>query len=296
VAAVNSLRAHGYWGPIAVADVGLHRWMVDYLANYDSLYVLDLGHLTRVTRFTDVLADHSPVMHAYAYKAFAIVHFRLFESFTFIDGDYLPLVNMERELRPLIESGKFVSTRDGTNCWTQQHAQAVGVVPGEYLNINAGFFSLSMRHFDWLLVEWRNLMTRRQPFELWFADQGALNLVLDKYGVPKTAFEQPLWNQTWLNQTMHDQDLVAPAEGPPRGLLYRPTGERIRGWHGWGWHKPWHYLGIDQYRRDAQEREAFRTECQRKIPPAAAAIFQHYLFLDGYNAPLRQNGWQIECC
>ena len=52
-------------------------------------------------------------MKGWAYKAFAIVHCHLFSKWTFIDADYLPLCNLEKELRPLIEDGHIISTEDG---------------------------------------------------------------------------------------------------------------------------------------------------------------------------------------
>ena len=89
------------------------------------------------------------------------------------------------------------------NTWSAAHADAVGVAPGTYMNINAGFFSASMEHHRALLEEWRNLMTRRKPFDLWHGDQGALNAILDKYSVPKVLVgEKADWNQTWLNESL----------------------------------------------------------------------------------------------
>ncbi len=121
---------------------------------------------------------------------------------TFIDGDYLPLCNLEVELRPMIEQGQFISTEDGANTWNQTHEEAMGVRPGTYVNINAGFISLDMEVYGAIMHEWRNLMTRRKPFDLWYGDQGALNAILDKWSVKKHTLNKVLWNQTWLNESM----------------------------------------------------------------------------------------------
>ena len=293
VAAVNSLRHHGYKGPIAVIDVGLREWMRAHLLSYDDLFVLDIEYLKRAVRYVDVLSSEIPVMHGWAFKAFGISHFNLFESFTFIDADYLPLTNVEAVVRPLIEAGQFVSTPDGNNTWTNLHRDAVGVATGSYPNVNAGFVSLSMLHHDYVVHEWRNLMTRRKPFELWYGDQGALNAILDKHGVEKTTLSELLWNQTWLNGTLKACDAVVFEKFPEPRLIHSPTGQRFMGWHGWGWHKPWHALGIDEYREDAADRDRFRRECLDRIPEPAIAAFKYFLFLDGFGAALEQRGHAI---
>ena len=91
--------------------------------------------------------------------------------------------------------------------------------PGRYTNVNAGFFSAPMDHHGAIVEEWRNLMTRRKPFDLWYGDQGALNAVLDKYDVPKVLVgDKAEWNQTWLNA-----ELAAGATGSSSRAAGRPS-------------------------------------------------------------------------
>jgi hypothetical protein len=295
VAAINSLRLHDYNGPIAVLDIGFDPWMVAYLRDYDDVEVLDIEPVRRDVRFTDVVSDESPVMKGWAYKAFGIVHYDRFRSWTFIDGDYLPLRNLEHELWPFLTRGCLVCTEDGSNQWTDVHAEAVGVRPGRYMNINAGFISVSMAHHAHVVHEWRNLMTRRKPFDLWWGDQGALNAILDKYAVEKTCLDSRLWNQTWLNGTMASEGKCRLVENDGRPYVVDDTsGKRVMGWHGVGWHKLWHQIGIDHYRRDPVERDAFYRDCEGRSPHAVRELFRQLLFCDLFNRPLKPNGHLLE--
>ncbi|MEO1450784.1 MAG: hypothetical protein AAFV07_14740 [Bacteroidota bacterium] len=292
VAAINALRYYGYSGPVAVIDIGFQEWMVDYLRQFESVRVLSIEPVKRQTRFTDVCSEDSPVMQGWAYKAFSIVHYDLFDQWTFIDADYLPLCNLEKELRPFIQQGKFVSTEDGVNNWDAKHEAAIGVAPGAYMNINAGFVSLDMEVHGAIVHEWRNLMTRRKPFDLWYGDQGALNAILDKYDVEKFTVEKTLWNQTWLNESMAREGQCELMEKAGcKVVWYHTMDQRIMGWHGVGWHKLWHQIGIDHYRKDRpDERERFYVECQGKSPAAIVEIFRFFLFMDTFNTSLARTG------
>ena len=225
VAAINSLRLHGCRAPLAIVDIGLDGWMRHYLEQFGDVKVLDIQPLVGRVRYTDVKSCEEPVMRHWAYKAFAIAHYDLFARFTFIDADFLPLCDLERELSPRIDRGEFVSSADGWNTWGEAHREAIGVEPGTYLNVNAGFFSLDMAVHGAVIREWRDLMTRSRPFDLWYGDQGALNAILDKYCVPKTALDPLLWNQTWLNEELAAGDAVV-RHG--RRLLHRPTGLQVK--------------------------------------------------------------------
>jgi len=290
VAAINSLRLHGCRAPLAIVDIGLDGWMRHYLEQFGDVKVLDIQPLVGRVRYTDVKSCEEPVMRHWAYKAFAIAHYDLFARFTFIDADFLPLCDLERELSPRIERGEFVSSADGWNTWGEAHREAIGVEPGTYLNVNAGFFSLDMAVHGAVIREWRDLMTRSRPFDLWYGDQGALNAILDKYCVPKTALDPLLWNQTWLNEELAAGDAVV-RHG--RRLLHRPTGQRIFAWHGCGWYKLWHQIGIDHFRDDPGERDRFRTECVGRSPGAVLEVFRELLFMDRFNEPLMQHGHRV---
>jgi lipopolysaccharide biosynthesis glycosyltransferase len=295
VASINALKYYGYKGPVAVFDIGFEPWMVEYLNEYEHVTVLDIAPVAKHIRFTDLKTDESPIMRGWAYKAFAIVHYNLFQKWTFIDGDYLPLCNLEKELLPLIEAGHIIFSEDGWNTWGIEHEMATGVKPGTYMNVNAGFISLDMEKHGYIVHEWRNLMTRRKPFDLWYGDQGALNVILDKWEVEKTTLDKALWNQTWLNdemarenhcQLIHDPDDIH--------VWHGPTNKRIMGWHGAGWYKLWHQAGIDHYRKhDATERERFYKESQGKSPWPLVEIFEYFLFLDQFHTPLKRKGHLI---
>lgn len=290
VAAINALRFYGYGGPVAVIDVGFEDWMPDYLESFSGVSVLSIEPVRKNIRFTDVRTDENPVMKGWAYKAFSIVHYDLFEQWTFIDGDYFPLCNLELELRPLIERGLFVSTEDGTNNWEEKHKDAIGVTPSTYMNINAGFISVDMKVHGLIIHEWRNLMTRSKPFELWYGDQGGLNAILDKWGVRKYTLDKVLWNQTWLNEAMARENLCKLVrDGENLHIWYEPKAAKIMGWHGAGWNKLWHQLGIDHYRKNnPEERQTFYRESQGKSPTAVVKLFEHFLFLDRFNRPLKR--------
>lgn len=292
VASVNSLRFHGYCGPVAVIDTGLEPWMVSYLEGFEQVEVLPLEPLRRGLRFTDVRSDESPVDKGWAYKAFAIVHYERFARFTFIDGDFFPLCNLQHAIDPILSSGAVVCTEDGTNCWTAEHEAATGVVPGSYVNVNAGFLSFTLADHQHLLWEWRNLMTRRKPFDLWYGDQGAINVVLDKHAARKHLLDKVLWNQTHLNSRMAEENAV---EASGDVLRIRKTGERVYAWHGTGWHKLWHCIGIDHYRSDAAERESFHKECRGKVPVPVLRHFERLLFCPDYNRPLTRDAHRITC-
>jgi hypothetical protein len=295
VAAINSLRHHGYRGSVVVFDVGFDPWMVEYLRRYDRVEVLEMESVGRNLRFTDVVSDECPLFKDWAYKAFGIVHYDRFRHWTFIDGDYLPLCNLEDELLPLIKEGCFIGTEDGINEWNEAHEDAMGVRPGTYLNINAGFVSVNMETHGHIVHEWRNLMTRFKPFALWWGDQGALNAILDKHGVERTLLDRRLWNQTGMNTSMTEEGAcrLVTRRGH-RHVIDTETGVRVMGWHGVGWHKLWHQIGIDHYRENASERRAFRRECRGKSPPAVVELFRHFLFSDRFNRRLRQNGHRLE--
>ncbi len=296
-ASVNALRYYGYTGPIAIIDIGFEPWMADYLNSFDNVTVLDIAPVKKNIHFTDIVSDESPVMKGWAYKAFGIVHYDLFSKWTFIDADYLPLCNLEKELRPLIEEGHFISTEDGINQWGLAHQNAIGVEPGNYMNINAGFISLDMEVYGHIVHEWRNLMTRCLPFDLWYGDQGALNAILDKWQLQKYTLDKVLWNQTWLNTEMAREDRCQLMRAPgDMQVWYEPKDARIMGWHGAGWYKLWHQLGIDHFRKnDAAERARFYAECKNKSPWPIVELFEYFLFLDQFNTPLKRNGHLLTC-
>jgi hypothetical protein len=278
VVQMNALRLHGYEGKLAVINTGLDPWMRDYLTQR-GIHIVSM-EFTNNLRFTDVLSDERAGMRDWSFKAFGIMHARLFQSFTFIDADYIPLCNLQEELHGRIENGEFLSTEDGWNTWTQVHAEAVGVRPGTYMNINAGFFSASMEHHGAILEEWRNLMTRRKPFDLWHGDQGALNAVLNKYDVPTVLVgDKSEWNQVRLNEELAREDSVVVERRVPPVLRFR-DGRRIFGWHGCGWYRYWHGIGIDHYRTDREEIERMERECAGKVPAAVLEIFSELLFRD----------------
>lgn len=288
VAAINSLRYHQCYCDIGVIDIGFEGWMIDYLNGYKGVRVLNLEPIKKNLRYTDVRSDQNPAMNGWAYKAFGIVHYDLFEEWTFIDGDFLPLCNLESELRPLLQQGRFVSTEDGSNTWTQVHEQLIGVKPGTYININAGFISLSMERHGWIIHEWRNLMTRKRPFDTWYGDQGALNAVLDKYDIDKDiTLDRRLWNQTQMNSQMAQEGQVTMKGHLP---YHAELDRQIMSWHGTGWYKLWHQIGIDHYRKDKKSRSAFYRQSQNKSPKPIVTLFKKFLFLDAFNKPLRQVG------
>jgi hypothetical protein len=278
VVQINALRLHGYLGPLAVIDTGLEPWMRDYLRGRGAIIIAT--DFFRRLRFTDVLSDELVGMRGWSFKAFGITEARLFRCFTYLDADYVPLCDMRRELFDRVRRGEFLCTEDGANTWDERHAEAVGVPPGRYTNVNAGFFSASLDHHGAVIEEWRNLMTRRKPFDLWYGDQGALNAILDKYGVPKVLVgDKADWNQTWLNEELARGDAVVVESRRPPVLRHR-DGRRVYGWHGCGWYRYWHCIGIDHYRSDPGEVERFRLECQGKVPQAVLDAFTSMLFLD----------------
>jgi hypothetical protein len=291
VASVNALKYYGYTGPIAIIDIGFEPWMAAYLEGFENVAVLDIEPVKKNTCFTDLVTDENPVMTGWAYKAFGIIHYDLFPKWTFIDADYLPLCNLETELLPLINEGRVISTEDGMNYWGPEHEAAIGVRPGNYMNINAGFVSLDMNVHGRIVHEWRNLMTRRKPFDLWYGDQGALNAVLDKWGIEKYTLDKVLWNQTWLNSEMARENRCMLMREPNNmHAWYEPKDARIMGWHGAGWHKLWHQIGIDHYRKhDAAERMRFYNECKDKSPWPIVELFEYFLFLDQFQSPLKRN-------
>ena len=297
VASINALRYYGYKGPVAIIDIGFESWMVQYLNAFENVTVLDIEPVKKNIRFTDVETDESPVMTGWAYKAFGIIHYDLFTQWTFIDADYLPLCNLEKELRPLIESGHIISTEDGMNSWGIEHEMAVGVKPGNYMNINAGFVSVDMNLYGHIIHEWRNLMTRRRPFDLWYGDQGALNAILDKWKLEKYTLDKVLWNQTWLNSELAQENRCLLIHEPDDiHVWYEPKDARIMGWHGAGWYKLWHQLGIDHFRKgDAAERKRFYEESKNKSPWPIVEIFEYFLFLDQFQVPLKRDGHLLIC-
>jgi hypothetical protein len=290
IANINSLRYHGYQSPIAIIDIGLEPWMVKYLQQYDNVKILDIKPLKDIIRFTDTKTDESPIMKGWAYKAFGIVHFDLFQCWTFIDADYFPMCNPEQHIKPLLSYGKFVCTEDGHNTWEEKHQQATGVKPGKYMNINAGFISVNMETHGHIIHEWRNLMTRKQPFQLWYGDQGALNVILDKHGIEKTLLDKRIWNQTLINPDIIGRDLATTQDGKP---YHKEAGKPFMGWHGMLFDKLWHQIGIDHYRKDQTEREKFYKECQGKSPRCIVDEFKRMLFLDKFNKPLQQKGFLL---
>lgn len=273
---LHSLRAHGYTGKLAVIDTGLDPWMKEYLERKQAI-VIPMDFVKSI-RFTDVKTDENAGMRGWSFKAFGIMHARLFKRFTFIDADYIPLCNLQAELYDRIERGEFLSTEDGENTWDESHHDAIGVEPGSYMNINAGFFSLSLDYFEFVMEEWRNVMTRRKPFELWYGDQGALNAILDKYSVPKTLVGHKAdWNQTWLNEKLAKENLVVVDSFDPP-ILRHKNGNRIYGWHGCGWSRYWHCIGIDHYRQNVDEIVGMQRESVGKIPRAVLEVFGAELF------------------
>src|ERR1700722_98460 len=289
VSSINSLRFYGYAGPIAVIDVGFTEWMQNYLASFSNVTVLSMEPVKKNVRYTDELTDENPAMTYCAYKAFGIVHYDIFDKWTFIDADYFPLCNLEAELLPLINDGLFISSEDGINCWDDRHKEATGVIPGQYMNINSGFFSLDMRKYGAVIVEWRDLMTRRKPFDLWYIDQGSLNVILDKWNIKKHTLDKTLWNQTSLNESMAEENLCKLIRTKDNLCIwYKRKNTKIMGWHGMGWYKLWHQIGIDHFRKDnAEERQRFYAECQGKSPASIVEVFEHFLFMDQFNRPLK---------
>lgn len=287
VGSINSLRFHRYTGAIAVIDTGLDSWMKDYLAGFPGVEVLSLEPIRRAARFTDVLCDENPVDKNWAYKAFAIVHYERFDCFTFIDGDFFPMCNIQPIVEPLVQQGAVVCTEDGTNCWTPEHHGATGVPPGRYMNVNAGFLTFNLAYHQHILWEWRNLMTRKKACDLWYGDQGAINVVMDKYHTEKRLLDKRLWNQTHLNEKMARENAVEACDGL---LRLKQTGERIYAWHGTGWHKLWHCIGIDHFRNDPQERIRFFEECMGRVPAPILRQFEHDLFMGDFNQRLKREG------
>jgi hypothetical protein len=159
------------------------------------------------------------------------------------------------------------------------------------MNINAGFISLDMDVYGPIIHEWRNLMTRRKPFDLWYGDQGALNAILDKRSVKKHALDRLLWNQTWLNEGLAKENRCKLIRSENDFYVwYEPSAVRIMGWHGTGWNKLWHQVGIDHYRKNnSEERQKFYKECQGKSPGPIVDIYAHFLFSDRFNRPLTRN-------
>lgn len=290
VASINSLRAHHCNAVVAVIDIGLDLWMINYLKNYDNVTVLDINEIKHLIRYTDTKSDKFPVFEGWAYKAFGIIHFNLFDLWTFIDADYFALCNIEEQLKPLVQRGHFVSTEDGSNTWNHKHQEAIGVQPGRYQNINAGFISVSMKHHDYIIHEWRNLMTRQKPFGLWYGDQGALNAILDKYNIEKVTIDKRIWNQTLIVDSLMKQNAIEDRDGT---LYHKFVNKPLCGWHGVGWHKLWHQIGIDMYRTDPETRKKFYLEAQKKSPAAVAEHFKKCLFMNKFNKPLRQHGHRI---
>ncbi len=295
VASINSMRYHGYKGPIAVVDIGFSSWMKKYLSNFQNVGVFDIDQVKRDIKFVDIVSDQNPVMHGWAYKAFSILYYDFFTNWSFLDADYLALCNPEVELRPKIERGYFVSTEDGQNTWTQKHAELTGVKPGTYVNINAGFINLNMEKYGFVVQEWKTLMTQYKPSSLWYGDQGALNIILDKYQIRKTCLQKELWNQTWLNSKMAEEGTCKlTSRKDQMQVIYTPIGKKIQGWHGTGPHKLWHQIGIDHYRKHNElDRNNFFEESQGKSPQAVIDIFRHFLFLDRYNEKLKVKGHLI---
>src|ERR1700722_10752307 len=163
VVQLNSLRMHGYEGTLAVIDTGLDQWMRDYLSER-GVIIISMDFVKSV-RYTDVLSEEFAGKRGWSFKIFGIMRARLFKTFTYIDGDFIPLCNLQHELYERVSQGEFLSTEDGWNTWTNAHTEAIGVRPGTYVNINAGFFSASVDHHEPILDEWRNLMTRRNAFD-----------------------------------------------------------------------------------------------------------------------------------
>jgi hypothetical protein len=149
-----------------------------------------------------------------------------------------------------------------------------------------------MEAYGAIIHEWRNLMTRRRPFDLWYGDQGALNAILDKWVVKKHALSRILWNQTGLTAIMEKENHCRLVQADDDlHVWHEPTASKIMGWHGTGWYKIWHQLGIDHYRKDNdEEREKFFIECQGKSPSPITKTFNYFLFLDKFNRPLKRNG------
>src|SRR5262249_4282272 len=122
VVQLNALRSHGYRGKLAVIDTGLEPWMRDYLTkNGATIVALDF---VKSLRYTDVLSEEPAGMRGWSFKAFGIMHARLFKRFTFIDGDYIPLCNLQQALDHRIERGEFLCTEDGANTWNAAHTEA----------------------------------------------------------------------------------------------------------------------------------------------------------------------------
>ena len=119
-----------------------------------------------------------------------------------------------------------------------------------------------------------------------------MNAILDKYGVEKHTVDKELWNQTWLNENMAEEDCVEASQDEDKRLIlmHKKHKKRIYSWHGTGWHKLWHQIGIDHFRKSKTEREKFFAECQGKSPSQIARAFNRFLFMDEYNRKLERTG------
>ncbi len=105
----QALRQHVYSGKLAVIDTGLAPWMRDYLSGL-GLVVISMNFTKRV-RFTDVLSDENAGMHGWAFKAFGILQANLFERFTCIDADYIPLCNSRIFVKSMTKYGEPTGKR-----------------------------------------------------------------------------------------------------------------------------------------------------------------------------------------
>lgn len=279
VVQLESLRLHGYTGKLVVFDTGLEPWMREYLIEHGAhVFLMDF---VRHIRFTDVKAEEHAGIKDWSFKAFGISQARMFRRFTFIDADYIPLCNLQSELFDRIDRGEFLCTDDGENNWDERHFEAIGVAPGRYVNVNAGFFSLSLDHFDWLIEEWRNLMTRWKPFDLWHGDQGALNAILDKYGVRKSFVGHGAdWNQTYYCEKLAKNGMVEIESFAPPILRHR-GGNRIYGWHGCGRFRYWHALGVAHGHQYEDEILLRQRLSWLQVPAAVHNLFAHLLLRTG---------------
>lgn len=280
VVALKALRLHGYQDDFAVIDVGLYPWMISYLVDHGAI-VIPMGW-TRRFRYTDVLTDVNPTDEGLAYKPFGIYHAKLFKNITYIDADYIPLCNIKEHVYDRMVDGDFLAINEvGLNRWGERQHAFCGVKPEiEYPTINAGFINFSLDHYDFVLEEWRNIMTRRGHHDQWCADQGALNAILDKYEIEKVQVGDKLqWNQTGIGTLASGDDILINGLNPP--TVSFNDGRRIYGWHGSGGYRYWNCIGIDHVRPRGEAEEHYR-KCQNHYhtPPNIIGLFKYLLFFD----------------
>ncbi len=271
VAAVNALRHYGCEAPIAIFDLGLTSTMRRRLASVPEVRVLDMRPVIEAHSYVDSDVGN-PVLDSYGFKVFGILHYSLFDSFTYFDADFLPLCNLETHLLPQILRGELLMSEDGVNHWTESIAALVNGKSGSFINFNAGFFSMSLVPFRRLLVEWGRLMSRRAVTRRMFTDQGPLNAAMNGLSIQPTSLNPYLWNQTWVSSGMAAEGLVIRSRDR---LVYAPSKERICSWHGCGVRKLWHLSQVGPVFEN-RVVDAWRSKCEPYAPKAVIEIFKDF--------------------